>query len=252
MNSFSVFWIPSLPTFLAHIAASSLITLLAWHWLRKAWSSLPASNLVPLIIAICMSGFYILNSAATYFQARALMSAASQPKSSSAQAYKLDGLPPGEAAKIMTQAKNDFLITVESIMSNPVQLTAESKQGLFKQFELLFPHGAADREAYRVELAEVYDCQAAFYEDAIAALKSKKSVKSKRREECQQKPGRFFNRELLITADVAKTNDSTIESLALGKKIVQGGQELKIDEAFLKQNLEDQKRNIEVLKVLFQ
>ncbi len=252
MNSFSTFWLPSLPTFVIHIIVSLVLAQLLWRWLRKSWVSLPASNTVPLVISLTISGYFILNTASTYYQARALMAAANQPKSSPAQGYKLDGLSPGEASKVMLQAKNDFLITVESILANPVQLTAESKDGLFKQFEILFPHGAQDREAYRLELSEVYNCQAAFYQDAIAALKAKKPVKSTTREECQKKQGRFFNRELLITEEVAKANDSTIASLASGKKILQNGQEIKVDEAFLQQNLESQLKNLEVLKVLFQ
>lgn len=237
-----------MPSILCHLGGSLLIAIVAWFFIKKAQPNWNFSILAALALGLTFSLYFALNSVMSFSQNRAIISAINEAQN---REVPFDKLPPGEAAKRIQELKSLFLTTVENVMADPTQLNPESKAALFKRFQPLFPR-RDDQLVYRDAIASVVECQKVFYEDALSSLKAKKSVKSPKREQCQSLDGKFFNRDKLVPQEVAAANDSTIDKLATGKKFMQDGKEVKVDEAFLRQSLDEQAKRLEILNVLFQ
>ena len=164
-------------------------------------------------------------------------------------------LPAPKAAPLTTEEalkmKNEFLSNLEKFVAQPEQITQQARNELFNRYAGLFPNPQTDLTAYFNSIASFYDCQQAFYEDALQAMKTKKATKSEKRKACHIADGSFFNRKNMIPETQAKADDDAIESLAKGKKIVRDGKEVNVTEELLKQQITAQQRNKEVLKALF-
>lgn len=151
----------------------------------------------------------------------------------------------------MLKMKNDFLTALEQFVAQPEKVTPEVRNAAFNKFAPLFPNPQQDLTNYFNSISGFYDCQQAFYEDALQAMKTKKTVKSAKRKACHEADGSFFNRAHLIPDQQAKADDEVIELLAKGKKIVKDGKEVKVTEDLLKQSIMAQQKNKEILRMIF-
>lgn len=149
------------------------------------------------------------------------------------------------------QLKNGFLQMLDRFAQDPTQVTPANIKKLFEDFSALFPNGEKDKKIYYENLFTFMDCDQSYFEDALKALQTKKNQKSEKRAKCQQLDGIFFNRKLMIPEETARVNDQVIETIANGKKIIQDGKEVEINEGVLKQNIEAHERSKDVLKVIF-
>ncbi len=244
MSDYLISLIPSSAT---HMLACVALMYLIWWILKFAQPQWVISAKTPIILGVGLSLFFTLGTVTSLVQNQAVINRMKEKTK-----VPFDGLPPGEAAQKIHQTKNSFLSTVENLVANPVQLTESSKQALFEQFSILFPHGKEDKTVYRDQMTRIYNCQKIFYEDALQALKIKKTVKSEARQNCQILKGDFFGRDLLVPEDVARANDETIASVASNKKLIQNGQEIKVDEGYLRQGIEEQTRKLQTLSLLFE
>lgn len=244
MSDYLISLIPSSAT---HMLACIALMYLIWWILKFAQPQWVISAKTPIILGVGLSLLFTLGTVTSVIQNQAIINRMKEKTK-----VPFDGLPPGEAAQKIHQIKSSFLSTVENLIANPVQLTESSKQALFEQFKVLFPHGKEDRSVYGDQIAQVYSCQKIFYEDALQALKTKKAVKSEGRQNCQSLKGDFFGRVLLVPEDVARANDETIASVASNKKLIQNGQEIKIDEGYFRQGREEQTRKLQTLSLLFE
>lgn len=149
------------------------------------------------------------------------------------------------------QLKAQFMQELDLLVGNPTKITKETKSALFKKFQTLFPNGEKDRNIYLQNLLNLLECNEAYFADALEAFKSKKNQKSEKRKTCQQQDGTFFNRKYLIAEEQSKLNDQVIETIANGKKIIQDNKEIEINEGVLKQNIEQQQKNKDMLRTIF-
>lgn len=164
-------------------------------------------------------------------------------------------LPAPKAAPLTAEEtlklKNEFLSNLEKFVAQPEQVTQQARNELFSRYAGLFPNPQTDLTTYFNSIAGFYDCQQAFYEDALQSMKTKKVTKSEKRKACHSADGSFFNRKNMIPEAQAAADDEAIESLAKGRKIVRDGKEVTVTEELLKQQIAAQQRNKEVLKALF-
>lgn len=147
--------------------------------------------------------------------------------------------------------KNEFLTNLDQLVAKPEQITPQNRNELFQKYSMLFPQPQQDLTNYFNNISRFYDCQQSFFEDALQAMKTKKTVKSERRKACQEADGSFFVRQTLIPAEQSKSDDEVISTLAKGKKVVREGKELTITQEMLQQNIARQQKNKEVLRALF-
>lgn len=154
-------------------------------------------------------------------------------------------------AEETVKMKNEFLIAIEQFVSQPEKINLENRNQLFEKYKSLFPQPQQDLMNYFNNIAKFYDCQQVFFEDALKAVKTQKIVKSDKRKACHAADGSFFARKTMIPPEQAKVDDDVIESLAIGKKIIREGKEVKINEELLKKSITLQQKNKEVLRALF-
>lgn len=226
------------PYFLINLIACVLLAFLADVIIKRTGARGWPERKIVITAAILLSLYFCVNTVTNQLMNTAL-TATNPPQSQQTDQPK-------------QSPKNEFLIAVDQLLADPSRINPETKKALFERFADLFPRGDADRLAARAELADLFTCQEAFYEDAIVSVRSQKPEKSPRRELCQEKPGAFFERTELIPDEVAKVDDDTIASIAAGKSLTQNGKEIKVDETFLRQKLDELRRRQNALKILFE
>ena len=149
------------------------------------------------------------------------------------------------------QLKAQFMQELDQFMANPANISKDSKAKFFKKYSDLFPNGEDDRKIYYQNLLTLIQCNEAYFTDALTALKTKQNQKSDLRKQCQQTDGIFFNRKFMVPEEQARLNDQVIETIAKGKKIIQDNKEIEVNEGILKQNIEQQQKTKEMLKIIF-
>ena len=148
--------------------------------------------------------------------------------------------------------KADFLAQIEGAIQNPKLITKEFKTKLFKDFSKLFSNKDA-KQSYKKAISEVYGCQKVFWEDALAAYKTKHTVKSDSRKECENLNGEFFNRPKMIPEETAKVNDKLMEQIASNQRLpASDGKTVELSEKMVQSALEAQRLALEAVNSIFE
>ena len=214
-----------------------IVTYALYFWVRKDWNiQRPIRSTMALSFLVAFIG---LNMNLTPMATRWIESKLPAPT------------PPALTAEETLKLKNEFLTNLEKFMAQPEQITPQARNELFNRYAALWPQPQADLGTYFNNIAKFYDCQQAFYEDALQAMKTKKVAMSDKRKECYDADGSFFNRAKMIPETQAKADSEVVELLAHGKKIMKDGKEVPVNEDLIKRNIASQQKNKEVLRALF-
>lgn len=235
------------PSFIGYFVVMGVVCSAAWYAWTRVYTNYVFRWEGPVICAACATMFMMANTMTGIAQNNAMYLHQQKMQAQAQQAQP--GQPQVDPA---LQAKSDFLKIVESLISNPDQITPDIKKKLFAQYGNLFPNGKKDMKVYETAVSQVYSCQRYFWEDALASFKSHKAVVSESRKACEKMPGTFFNRDKLVPVETAKSNDDTVAKLAQHKRLpASDGKEVEVTEDMLRNALDAQVKALDAIKKVF-
>lgn len=136
-----------------------------------------------------------------------------------ARGFFVKGGSPSPAAQSSGRAptpaelKNEFLNLVDGVINQGQTLNANARTQILERFGPLFPRGSADLAEYRANVAQVYECQRAFFADALETVKKKTVEKSAARSKCEKYSGAFFGRAKLLPETTIENHKKFMEGL---------------------------------------
>jgi hypothetical protein len=197
-----------------------------------------------------LSAVFAMYMALNFYQSQIMLTLAPSANTAGANAAGAANNKPMTEAELALKKKADFIKTVDALLSQP-SLSTEAKTQLVQNYADIFG-SSTEKIEYKTAIGSFYRCQKSFYEDALKAMKSKKFVKSEDRLKCHSEKGLFFNRDLLVPTEVAKNDDTVIETLAQGKPIMHDGKEVKVDQKSLEDGVAAQKRYLSRVDEIFE
>lgn len=230
-----------LPTLLIQLVLAFAFTLSAWLLIRKTvpqWT-IPLST--PLILAGLVATYSFATTLIQVYQHQILSDSQVQKKNAEEKLITYDEL------------KQEFLNTIDVLSNNPSLVTPETKAELFRHYAPLFLSGDRDKANYKTAISQYYECQKAFFQDALNSIRTQQTVKSPERAHCETLPGDFFHREKLLTDVQIAENNRTISILS-GETPAKDneGNPIQIDVAPIEAGLASQVRRLEAIKQLFE
>lgn len=226
------------PSIAMYFGLSLFLCFCGWFLLKKMYPQIRFPFLLPVGFAILMTIHFTGQS----FVVGSLRRPASVDKSNLNTAVS-----PVDLAKM----KVDFLNTLDALLANPQQVTAQMKTEVFNRYGNLFATPEV-KKAYENNIGAIYVCQRAFFEDALASLKAKKATKGDIRKRCSEMDGQFFGRTKLIPPEMVKTNDEMIDKIAKGKPIKQGDKEVVADAKVLEGQVTLFNQRVQTVQAMFQ
>jgi hypothetical protein len=241
-----------LPSVFVHWVLLVAVATGAWY----AWTRVYKHHFKwqgPVIVATLVAVYSFTNTVFGLYQNGVLVAFQQNVQAQLQQAARQQQAQQQGPTDPVLQMKSQFLRNVEALVQNPQAITDENKKKLFNDFGKLFP-SKKDKELAKKAVAQVYDCQKYFWEDAMSSFKAKQAVKSDARKDCEKMSGNFFNREKLLPAEVVKNNDETIAGFAARKRVPasDGKSTVEVSENMLRDALESQARATENVRKIFE
>jgi hypothetical protein len=236
MNAISLLWTSFAVSWVV-LCALCLVTYFVWTRFYPAYTFKWQG---PVLVATFFSFFSTHNTLLNIYQNGTIAGYQQAVAAAQQQAQGQQNLSP----------KERLLKDLEAVANSQGPVSKELKA----QFETIYKDmfkSEKDKKAAYGDILAFYDCQKYFWEDALSAFNSQKTVKSDARKECETKAGGFFEREKLFTAEMVKNNDNTIALFASRKRIpASDGKEMEVNEKMLRQTLDAQSKAVANLQAL--
>lgn len=242
-----VLWAP----FFFHLFFFTTLFFCSWFLVTRFYRHWTFHWQVPVGLGFLFSFGVFGNTMITAYQNKLAYDAqpkqADQASQAPGQAQQPAAPSPEDQARI--QAKQEFLKAIDALVQNPTLVTPDTKNQLFQKYSPILGADDKARKSTIGSLVAAYECQAHFLSDFQKSIEKKKVYKSSNREACQKLDGAFFGRELLITPEMAKSNDDVIDKAVKTQRVpAADGKEQIVTVESIQASFEAQSKAVQIVK----